>query len=195
MITRTSTLFLQRITDLSDHAAWEQFDQRYRPILMSVGRRLGLGVVDAEDAAQETLAAFLVDYRAGRYKREMGRLRDWLAGIMAHKVRDSQRRTQRHSALIGAAATSPPVESIEDKSVELAMQKEWLAAALRQTLDLVRQECTPEMFESFELFALQQWPAAQVAKRLGISADSVYQNKRRVLLRIRELLPQAEEAW
>ena len=195
MITRTSTLFLKRITDLSDHAAWQQFDERYRPILMSVGKRLGLGSIDAEDAAQETLAAFLVDYRAGRYKREMGRLRDWLAGIMSHKVRDSQRRAQRQSALIGAAGTAPSVESIEDKSVELAMQKEWLAAALRHTLDLVRQECSPDMFESFELFALQQWPAARVAQRLGISADSVYQNKRRVLLRIRELLPQVEDSW
>jgi hypothetical protein len=34
-----------------------------------------------------------------------------------------------------------------------------------------------------------------VAQRLGMSADLVYQNKRRVLLRIRELLPQVEDSW
>jgi DNA-directed RNA polymerase specialized sigma24 family protein len=43
------------------------------------------------------------------------------------------------------------------------------------------------------LFALQQWPAEQVARRLGISVDLVYQNKRRMLARIRQLLTEMGE--
>ena len=122
VITRTSTIFLQRIRDLSDQSAWQEFDGRYRPLLMSVGRRLGLNAMDAEDAAQETLAAFLVDYRADRYQREMGRLRDWLAGIMWHKVRDAQRRHNRQHAMGSAPAGS--LKLLEDKTVDVAMRQE-----------------------------------------------------------------------
>src|SRR5205823_5538374 len=53
VITRTSTALLEALKDRSDHAVWWEFDGRYRPLLMAVGRRLGLDVADAEDAAQE----------------------------------------------------------------------------------------------------------------------------------------------
>ncbi len=191
MITRTSTILLNGLKDVSDDASWQEFDGRYRPLLLAVGRRLGLAPADAEDAAQEAMAAFVVDYRGGRYKRENGRLRDWLTGIMTHKVRDAQRRMHRKRQSAGGDS----VELIEDTSVRTAMEQEWAQAVLRQCMERVRHEVTPQMFESFELFALKQWPAGQVAQHLGISADLVYQNKRRVLVRIRELLPQIEETW
>jgi RNA polymerase sigma factor (sigma-70 family) len=191
VITRTSTILLDGLMDLSDDASWREFDGRYRPLMMAVGRRLGLDAADTEDAAQETLAAFVVDYRAGRYKRDSGRLRDWLTGIMTHKVRDAQRRIHRQRP----SARSDSLELIEDTSVRTAMEQEWARAVLRQCLEQVRQEVAPQMFESFELFALKQWPAAQVAERMGVSADVVYQHKRRVLVRIRELLSKIEETW
>lgn len=193
MLTRTSTILLEGLKDSSDRTVWQEFDGRYRPLLMAVGRKLGLGVADAEDAAQEAMAAFIVEYRAGRYRREMGRLRDWLSGIMAHKVHDTQRRLHRQRAMAKDSAAA--LELIEDNSVREAIEQEWDRAALRQCLEEVRREVTPQMYESFELVALKQLPAAHVAERLGISPDSVYQNKRRVLIRIRELLPQIEELW
>lgn len=187
-------MLLEGLKDPSNHASWQEFDCRYRPLLMSVARKLGLNPVDAEDASQETLSAFLVQYRQGRYKREQGRLRDWLAGIMAHKVRDLQRKLQRQKKL-GQAEINDAIEDVADPNLQSAMQQEWSRAVLRQCLDEIRREVAPQTLESFELYALQQWPAQQVASRLGISLDVVYQNKRRILARIRELMPQMEETW
>ncbi len=193
MLTRTSTILLEGLKDLSNAGAWQEFDARYRPLLLAVGRRLGLTETDAEDAAQETVAAFLREYREGSYSRERGRLRDWLAGIMSHKVRDVQRRQVREDRVLRASV--PAAEDSGDDRIKAVMEEEWAKATLRQCLEEVRKEVSPQMFESFELCALQLWPAGQVAKRLGISVDAVYQNKCRVLQAIRELLPRMEEMW
>jgi RNA polymerase sigma factor (sigma-70 family) len=194
-MTRTSTILLEGLKDQANQGVWQEFDRRHRSLLLAVGRRLGLAATDAEDAAQETLAAFVVEYRQSHYRRESGRLRDWLAGIMTHKVRDIQRRQKRQHTLGQESDRSDALDLIEDKSVIESVEQEWAAAILRECLEKVRQEVTPQMFESFELFALHQLSAAQVSLRLGISPDVVYQNKRRMLLRIRELMPQVEETW
>ncbi|MCJ7543287.1 MAG: hypothetical protein MUP47_01770 [Phycisphaerae bacterium] len=49
MITRTSTELLEGIKDPSNRAAWSELDRRYRPLILAVARRLGLGHDDAED--------------------------------------------------------------------------------------------------------------------------------------------------
>jgi RNA polymerase sigma-70 factor, ECF subfamily len=193
-ITRTSTILLEGIKDRADDTAWRVFDGRYRPILLAVGRRLGLAAADREDAAQETLVAFLGEYQAGRYKREMGRLRDWLAGIMAHKVMDLRRRASRQKQAIAQAAEGLGSDIGEGK-IQKAVEEEWQAAVLRQCMERVRSEVTPQTMETFEMFALHGRPADQVAEQLGVSVDVVYQNKRRVLQRIRELVPELEESW
>ena len=193
-ITRTSTILLEGLKDRTDDTVWREFDSRYRPILLAVGRRLGLSPADSEDAAQETLVAFLAEYQAGGYQRQAGRLRDWLAGIMTHKVQDSRRRSTRQQQMLRDAAENGDLAR-DQPSVERAMEEECHAALLRQCLERVRMEVAPQTIESFEMFALQQRPAEQVARQLGVTIDVVYQNKRRVLLRIRELLPELEKSW
>lgn len=190
MLTRTRTILLEGLKDLANRDAWREFDARYRPLLMAAARRLGLPEADAEDAVQEALSSFTQHYRDGRYQREQGRLRDWLAGIMTHKVRDLQRRRSNQDRLLQNAP--PPAAAGE---VAAALDQEWTNAILRQSLEQVRQEVSPRMYESFELSALRLWPAQQVAGHLGISVDAVYQNKRRIMLRLREVLPAMEELW
>jgi RNA polymerase sigma factor (sigma-70 family) len=193
VLTRTSTILLEGLKDPTNSAAWQEFDARYRPLLISVGRRLGLSAVDAEDAAQDAVAAFLRDYQQGTYQRARGRLRDWLAGIMSHKVRDLQRRQMRADKTL--RQTPPPPPTGEDNRINAIIDDEWGKAALRRCLEEARKQVSPAMYESFELSALQLWPAGLVAKRLGLSVDAVYQNKRRVLQAIRELLPTMEDTW
>ena len=194
-MTRTSTMLLEGLKDSANQSIWLSFDRRYRGLLLAVGQRLGLSPNDAEDAAQETLAAFVEKYRAGQYSRESGRLRDWLAGIMAHKVRDIQRRTHRERSRLGELPRDSTIEAAQDSSIAASIEQEWTEALLRECMERVRQEVLPQAFESFELYALHQLPAQAVAQRLGMSVDTVYQNKRRILARIRQTLPLLEESW
>ncbi len=196
MISATSTFLLQAIRDPGNGAGWQQFDRRYRPVLLVTARRLGLSPQDAEDAAQETLASFAKEYREERYDRDKGRLRDWLLGIARHKIQDIYRRRARHEILeADRTGTTGFLDKISDEQVDTTYETEWLRALLRECLDEVRLQVEHKTFEAFELFALQQRSAEEVAAHLGISRDSVYQSKSRVLKHICQLRKELEESW
>lgn len=196
MISTTSTFLLQAIRDPANGAGWAQFDERYRPVLLMTARRLGLNHQDAEDAAQDTLASFANTYRNGRYDRDKGRLRAWLLGIARHKIHDIHRRRAKHEILeADRPATTGFLSKISDQQVDTTFEGEWQRALLRDCLREVRHQVEAKTFEAFELVALRQRPAAEVAIRLGISRDSVYQSKSRVLKHIHRLRKELEEEW
>ena len=59
--TTTTTAMLEGLRDPGNETVWRDFDERYRPVLIGFAQRLGLTAADAEDAAQETLLAFMKD--------------------------------------------------------------------------------------------------------------------------------------
>jgi RNA polymerase sigma factor (sigma-70 family) len=196
VVTRTSTLLLEGLKNASDKDAWDEFDNRYRPLVLAVARRLGLGEFDADDAAQETMAAFVQAYRQQQYDRAKGRLRDWLCGIAGHKIRDIQRKGSRQEKTIADQTDAGSfTNDIEDHHIENLWRDEHKKAILRQCLEEIRRTVSPKIYESFQLYALQQWPAKRVAGHLQITEDVVYQSKRRILERIREIKPRMEEIW
>ena len=85
MLTRTTTALLEALLDPADDEVWQDFDRRYRPILIAFAQRLGL---PDEDAAQDTLTRFVRSYREGKYDRDRGRLRSWIIGIARHCIYD-----------------------------------------------------------------------------------------------------------
>ena len=163
---------------------------------MALALRLGLQQADIEDVAQETMTAFVRAYRRDAYKREKGRLRDWLCGMALNKVRDLWRRVGRQERQVADNADGTGFwGQVSEDRIRGVWDDEWEKAILQQCLEEVRQEVSPRSFEAFQLFALQQLPAKDVAKRLQLSEDSVYQTKHRILARIRELLPEMDQTW
>ena len=59
MLTRPTTALLEALLDPADDEIWQDFDRRYRPILIAFARRLGLPDEDAADAAHDTLLRIL----------------------------------------------------------------------------------------------------------------------------------------
>jgi len=90
--TITSTTLLEGLRDAGNDGAWQRFFDRYQPMLVSFGKKLGLSEQDAQDAAQESMKAFAEAYRKERYDPTKGRLRSWLFGIAQNKIVDSHRR-------------------------------------------------------------------------------------------------------
>lgn len=195
MHTQTSTTLLEGLRQAGDGPAWARFMERYRPLVMAVARRMGLQDADAQDAAQETMVAFIRAYRDGRYDREKGRLRTWLRGIAVHKIHDLVRGRQRADRALREGASPAAAARQADADADALWSEEWDHAVLRQCLDEVRREVQPRTFEAFTLFALQEWPVAEVARHLRVSEETVYQAKSRIMKRIRDLMPAMEEDW
>lgn len=192
--TRTTSTLLDALHDSTDQRAWREFDDRYRPILLSLARRAGLSDADAADAAQDALADFFRAYREKRYDRSRGRLRQWLIGIARMKFADARRARAR-------AGEALPETSLPDTSTDEDWFRAWdaeqrmsiLASALEQLR--ASERIAEHTLRAFELAALQNVPPAEVARQLGLTTQEIYLAKSRCLERIREIIQRLEAAY
>lgn len=195
--TVTSTFLLEGLRQPGNDTVWAQFDQRYRPMIVSYARRLGLGEDDAQDAAQQTLIAFNTSYQDGKYEREKGRLRTWLFGIARNQILNARRRRQKREVqVVDASGETQFFNRVEDEG-EMAelWEQEWREAVLRQCLEEIRREFDAKTLEAFELFAWKGKSAQEVGEKLDMSANAVFLVKHRVMKRIKALVPKMEEVF
>jgi RNA polymerase sigma-70 factor (ECF subfamily) len=196
VVTVTSTTLLEGLRDPGNQTVWLQFVDRYRPLILKYGQRLGLSGEDAEDVAQTSLIGFCESYRGQKYERERGRLREWLFGIVHNQVRNWQRRQGRGGAAVSETKAEGLLGGLESReSLEQVWEEEWRGAVARACMDEVRREVQESTFRAFELFVLEGRPAEEVSAELGISPNAVYGAKRRILRRVRELKPFMEDVW
>ena len=191
MITRTSTQLLADLHDPANAQAWELVNRYYRPIVVGYARQRGLQDADAEDVAQETLDQFARSYRAGNFDRSRGtRLRSWLRGIASNRVKEFLRaRAKIHEEQAPEAASETDfLARVPDSEAEETWDREWNDHVLQLCIEAARREFDEATVDAFELYAVKQKAAEEVAEQLGISRNAVYIAKSRVLGWLRELM-------
>ncbi len=195
--TTTCTELLDGLRRIDNHDVWQQFVNRYRGMIERYAVRLGLREADAQDAAQQALISFCTDYRAGKYERERGRLRQWLFGIARNQVRSLHRRNQRGEKQVVDQTNETGFFSAlpVDDEMERLWQEEWRDSVIRQCLEEVRGSMDAKSVEAFELFAWKGLDAETVGQRLDMTPNAVFIAKHRVLKKIRALQEEMEEIW
>ena len=195
--TITSTALLDGLRDRGNSAAWQQFMERYEPMLMACAKRAGLGEHDSRDVVQETLIAFMEAYREGKYERDRGRLRHWLQGIVFNKVRQAWRRHQKREVqIVDETSATNFINRVPDEAeMTDIFEEEWEQAVLNECLREARRQVDEKTFQAFKLYTMDSWPPEKVAEHLGITKNAVYVYKKRVLSRLRRLQEQITEVW
>jgi len=196
MVTATSTSLLLALKNQENDGVWTLFCERYQPLLLSFARKLGLSEHEAEDATQETLLAFAKAYEQGAYDPEKGRLRKWLLGIAANKIRDIQRRRGREYVPDQEGEKTGLLDGLpDDHTLSELWEAQWEQAVLAACMEEVRRLVEPSTMQAFELFVLKEIPAERVAAELGMTANAVFKAKRRVLSRMREAYQYLQPNW
>lgn len=167
-----------RLSDPTDRAAWVEFVGVYGPLVFAAVRRRGFDHADSEDLTQCVFARVFSGLRTFEYAPERGRFRDWLGTIIRHEVIREFRGNGRKPATL-----LPPNEL--DALADDAADPEW-ADAFQTHLYLVALGKCQKRFEPRTWAAFEQvWCAgrapADVAASLGLTVDSVYVAKSRVL--------------
>ena len=186
---RTRATLLERIRNGSDPVAWEDFFARYWRLVFFFARRRGCGEHTAEEIVQDVMTTVFQKRDVFRYDPGKGRFRDWLATVVRNRVAEHRRApAQRVRGRGGDAedhgANSPAeFEAAADDLWETAFERTLLAALL----DVVRRQVEPATFQAFELTALGELSGAEVAAVTGLSRNAVYQARRSVLARLKEL--------
>jgi RNA polymerase sigma-70 factor (ECF subfamily) len=185
----TTTVLLESLKDPARDSVWAEFDARYRPILIAFGRRFGLTPTDAEEIAQDTLAAFLRAYREGKYDRTRGRLSSWIISIAQHQALMRRRGRARRGIMRGESGLADLRNHTHLTEVWRAEQERALFARAWDTLRATGRTAESTL-KAFELVAMRGVPPAAAAAECGLTLDEVYLAKNRVTKRLRELVAQ-----
>lgn len=184
----TTTLLLDSLKDESNHGVWVGFDERYRPILRGVARRLGLSAEDAADVAQETLFQFVRDYRLGKYVRGQGRLRTWVLSIARHRAIDMLRARRRETASGASdlAETDLPTASAAEAAWELEAERAIYQQAYSELLANSKTE--PHTVELYKLVAERGISNEAAARECGVSVEQARLANHRMTKRLQAIV-------
>ncbi|MEM7313181.1 MAG: sigma-70 family RNA polymerase sigma factor [Planctomycetota bacterium] len=193
----TSVTLLGRIQDPEDGSAWNEFVDRYAPQIFSWCLRYRMQDSDAADVTQEVLCKLVEKMRSFRYEPSRGRFRGWLKTVTANTVRDLVASRKRRATVRGEAQDVEWLEFVADERatneladrIEQAYQSELLQAAEA----IVRMRVKPHTWSAYQLAAVEQVPAAEVAKQLEIGVSDVYVSKSRVIKMLREEVLKLDE--
>lgn len=191
--TRTTTQLLDALRDPENQLVWEQIDSRYRPVIASFARRLGLRDADADEVAQQTLSEFVRAYRAGNYRRTEGRLSSWILGI-AH---NTARRFLRQQRRTGAVEVGELEQPVDEASLREVWAQERDREIFNKAMAMLRDDSAMEdrTLLAFELVAIRGIRAAEAASMTGLSVDQVYVARSRVTKRLRAAVKALTEAF
>ena len=190
---RTTTAMLHALHDPDALEVWNEFDARYRPVLIGFARNLGLDDADAADVAQDTLARFLEQYRDGKYERERGRLGAWLVGIARYRILDLRRKHGKR-ALRGESAM---VDMDDDMGLTQVWEEERRKAILRQAMDQLRSSgrSDEKTIRAFEMLFIHSMSPQAVAEELEMTVQGVYVAKSRVAERLQTIVKHIEDEF
>jgi len=188
MNSKTRLSLLERIRDAADASAWEDFWRHYGAVIFQFAKRRGCSDITAQDVVQDVMLEVFQDRDVFHYDPAKGRFHDWLGGVVRNVVCRRRRSPAERTRAVGGSSD----RGLDDHpDLGAAMDDEWQElfddGILAALLDIVRGEVSPATYQAFELTAIQEMPGTQVARLTGLSRNAVYQARKRVLERLREL--------
>jgi RNA polymerase sigma-70 factor (ECF subfamily) len=178
----TSPSLLQRLCETPDRVAWNRFVELYTPLLVGWANRLGLQTHDAADLVQDIFSVLAEKLPTFRYDSEKS-FRAWLKTLLMNRWRNHLRRSNRSAA----HRKMLPTEEAENAAPEFE-EAEYRTYLVSRALNIMRAEFETTTWKACWEFVVNDRPAEEVARELGISINAVYLAKSRVLRRLRDEL-------
>jgi RNA polymerase sigma-70 factor (ECF subfamily) len=179
----TSISLLARLRKPGDEQAWQRFVSLYTPLLYHWATTAGLRGSEVEDLVQDIFALLVARLPQFEYDRGQS-FRGWLRTIVVNRCRDAFRRRQPQ-------ALPAPAELLDNHSLDAAQwlaENEYRTQLAARALDLMRNEFEEPTWRACFECTVNDRPAAEVARELGLSVNAVYVAKSRVLRRLRQEL-------
>ncbi len=181
---QTPVSLLERLRRPDDSDAWRRLVALATPFLFDAARRFGLQEADAADVVQDVFAALARKLPAFRYDPSRS-FRSWLRTVLLNRCRDQRRR--KAAAVVVATGPTRPEAAVADPA-ELFADEEYRRALALRALDLMRAEFPETTWRACWEQVVNDRPAAEVARELGITRNMAYLARSRVLARLRQEL-------
>lgn len=190
----TRPSLLARLKDRADRDAWDEFSEIYRPVIYRLARHKGMQHADAEDLAQQVLAAVAKAIDRWRPDPQRAKFRTWL-----HRV--------AQNAILNALTRGVPDRGVGDSGVQALLEQhaekagpdsdllriEYRREVFRWAADRIRDEFQPASWQAFWLTAVENETVDDVARQLNKSRGAVYAARCRVMRRLKEEILHLDE--
>ena len=187
----TRSSVLSALHDSTDQAAWGRFFDTYAGFIYGIARHEGLGEADADDIVQTVMTELVRGGAAASYDKTRGPFRGWLSQLTLWRVRSHMRQESRRDRAHREAREeeSSKLEASPESPQERVFEAEWMETVTAAALDRLRNEVkNPSHFRAYYASAIEGLDATEVHRLCGISADNLYQIRRRIGARFRALL-------
>lgn len=179
----THPSLLIRVRDLDDHAAWREFDARYRELIVRFCRRKGLQTSDAEDVRQIVMLNLARQMRSFEYQPKKGRFRHYLGTTVSNAIHRYYRspRPERGGLDLAVAADA---EAPPDETLDQEWETEWMLHHYRIAMAHVRSTADMKSVEVFE-HLLGGGSTDDAAETFEMTRDAVHKVKQRMRDRLK----------
>lgn len=183
----TPISLLSRLRDSEDHAAWREFDRRYRDLMLRYCRRRGIPHTDAEDVVQRVLANLIKALPQFTYDPQRGRFRNYLFRCVKNAHADWAARPNRHWRSLDTDAADEHAAADDRGQDAQIWEEEWVAFHYRCALETVRKTFDPRSVEIFDRNVAGA-SVAELAQAYDMSEQAVHKIRQRIRARLEELI-------
>lgn len=187
-VSNTTSLSLLGRAKSQDDDAWRQLVHLYGPLVQKWCRQFGLQDDDIADVFQETFRTVSKHIESFVPGRSVASFRSWLKTIVRTRTMDHFRANKRQvpgtggtDALAQFAAVADPISEEEESESEDGI-------VVQRAMEMIRPEFDPRNWAAFEEVALKGASAVEVAKKLGVEAQTIRQANYRIRRRLRLIL-------
>ena len=179
----TSKTLLDKIAS-GDEISWNEFYEKYSPIVKALAKFKGLDAAAADDICQQVMLQFFKQSKTFKFDPDIARFRTYFGRIVNAKIINYFRRKENKEILVDDVMPDIPV----DPEIEAIYMSEWRKTLLIEAQQKLKERVAPENYQAYELYAVQGRPVEKVAAYLDCSVNQVYQAKKRCFAMMREIL-------
>ena len=176
--------------DAQDDGAWVKLVNRSQGRITAWCLKQGLQLADAENVSQEVL--YRLTRKIHMYDPKKGPFPTWLRRVTIHVCSTYRRRHAKAATGSGDTEQMMRLQEVQDdatgfwEGIDAAGDRDLLQSALL----LAQAKVSKDAWAIFRMAALEKIPGPDIADRLGVSAQSVYSTRHRVLAVVKEVLAQ-----
>jgi RNA polymerase sigma-70 factor (ECF subfamily) len=191
---QTRSSLLNRLKSGDDADSWSEFYRVYGKLIRDFALRAGLNDTETDEVVQETAIAISRHLPEFRYDPKVCRFKTWLLNQASWRIKDQLRKRKKgpFAAILSSQDSSSADETARTSTInrvpdpaaadlDALFEAEWQKSLFALALERVKQKFTLKQFQIFDLAAVKEWPASDVARSLGVTLASVYVTRHRFL--------------
>jgi RNA polymerase sigma-70 factor (ECF subfamily) len=193
---QTDPNLVNRLKSGEDAESWNEFYRIYGKLVRDFSIQAGLTDTEADEVVQETaiaMARHLPDYR---YDPKVCRFKTWLLNQASWRIKDQLKKRKKDASANYSANAAPTNAMPADETARTStinrvpdpaaadldqlFEAEWRKNLFAAGWGRVKERFSLKQLQVFDLLVFKEWPAADVAKSLGVSLANVYVTRHRV---------------